>query len=52
MIQIGTVVTIQDNSGGKTGQCLAIKKRKFGRVGDIITVAIQSALPDYSIKKK
>lgn len=39
MIQIQTKLTINDNSGIKTGQCLKIYKKKIGKIGDTVLIS-------------
>ena len=54
MIQAGTNVVIADNCGAKTAQVfkvLGASKRRYAYVGDIVVVAIKTALPDKKIKK-
>jgi large subunit ribosomal protein L14 len=54
MIQEYTLLNIADNSGAKTARCIRIlggSGRRYARVGDIIVVAIRSAIPNGTIKK-
>jgi large subunit ribosomal protein L14 len=54
MIQEGTVLTVADNSGAKTVECIKVlggSKRRYATIGDIIVVAIKSALPNARIQK-
>lgn len=54
MIQEETLVTIADNSGAKTAKCIRVlggSGRRYARVGDIIVMAVKSALPDGTVKK-
>ncbi len=54
MIQEYTLLTIADNSGAKTARCIRIlggSGRRYARVGDVIVVAIRSAIPSGTIKK-
>lgn len=54
MVQVQTRLKIADNSGAKEAQCIRVLggyKRRYGRVGDIIVVAIKSAVPHAAIKK-
>ena len=54
MIQEETLLTIADNSGAKTAKCIRIlggTRRRYARVGDIIIMAVKTALPDGTIKK-
>ncbi|MBN1234318.1 MAG: 50S ribosomal protein L14 [Candidatus Coatesbacteria bacterium] len=54
MIQMRTMLTIADNSGGKKAQCIKVlggTRRRYASVGDIIVVAIKSAIPGGIVKK-
>jgi large subunit ribosomal protein L14 len=54
MIQEYTRVTIADNSGAKTAQCIRVlggTRRRYARVGDIIVASVKSAIPNGNVKK-
>ncbi|WNY65931.1 50S ribosomal protein L14 [Borreliella andersonii] len=54
MIQMQTYLTIADNTGGKVAQCIKVlggSKRRYARIGDIITIAVKQAIPNSSVKK-
>jgi large subunit ribosomal protein L14 len=54
MIQEETLLTIADNSGAKTAKCIRIlggTGRRYARVGDIVVMAVKTALPDGTVKK-
>jgi len=54
MIQVETMLTIADNSGAKTAQCIRIlggSFRRYARIGDIIVVAVKEAIPNAKVKK-
>ncbi len=54
MIQSHTYLTVADNSGAKKVQCIAVlggTRRRYARIGDIITVAVKDALPGANMKK-
>jgi large subunit ribosomal protein L14 len=54
MIQVETMLTIADNSGAKTAQCIRIlggSFRRYARIGDIIVVTVKDAIPGSEIKK-
>jgi large subunit ribosomal protein L14 len=54
MIQVETFLNVADNSGAKTVQCIKVlggSKRKYAGIGDIIVVAVKTALPTSTIKK-
>src|SRR4030095_11936124 len=48
MIQLRTMVTVADNSGAKRAQCIKVlggHHKRYGRLGDIVVVAIKDAIP-------
>jgi len=54
MIQEYTKLTIADNSGAKTAQCIRIlggTGRRYARVGDVVVAAVKSAIPNGNVKK-
>lgn len=54
MVQTETVLTVADNSGAKTAKIIGIpgaSKRRYAKVGDIVVVAVQKALPNGNIKR-
>ena len=54
MIQQETVLDVADNSGARRVQCIKVlggSKRKYARVGDIITVSVKEAIPRGRVKK-
>lgn len=54
MIQLRTMLQVADNSGAKKIQCIKVLggyKRRYGSVGDIITVSIKEAVPNSAVKK-
>jgi large subunit ribosomal protein L14 len=54
MIQEETLLTVADNSGAKTAKCIRVlggTGRRYAHVGDIIVMAVKTALPDGTIKK-
>lgn len=54
MIQVETQLEVADNSGAKRVQCIKVlggSKRRYARVGDIITVAVKDAIPRGKVKK-
>jgi len=53
MIQKFTRVNIADNSGAKVGLCIGIlggTRKNVARIGDVIVIAVKSAIPDGQIK--
>lgn len=53
MIQMQSILEVADNSGAKSILTMSVlgQARTIARVGDIITGAVQEALPDGSVKK-
>jgi large subunit ribosomal protein L14 len=54
MIQLRTMVTVADNSGARRAQCFKVlggSARRYGRVGDIVVVAVKDAIPGAAVKK-
>lgn len=55
MIQSETRLKVADNSGAKDILCIKVlggSRRRYARVGDIITASVKSALPGAGVKKK
>lgn len=55
MIQIRSNLSVADNSGAKKLKVILVhggSKRKFGRIGDIITAAVEKADPNGQVKDK
>lgn len=54
MIQHRSMLTVADNSGAKELQCIRVLggyKKRFARIGDIITCAVKKAEPRGAVKK-
>lgn len=54
MIQVQTILKVADNSGAKKVQCIKVlgaTKKRYARIGEIITVAVKEAEPHMPIKK-
>jgi large subunit ribosomal protein L14 len=54
MIQEETLLTVADNSGARTAKCIRVlggTGRRYAHVGDIVVMAVKTALPDGTIKK-
>ncbi len=54
MIYEETNLTVADNSGAKKVRCIRIlggHGKKFASVGDVIVVAVKSAIPNAAVKK-
>ena len=54
MIQVRSMLKVADNSGAKRIQCIKVLggyKKRYARIGDIITCAVKEAVPHTAIKK-
>ena len=54
MIQMQSNLDVADNSGARRVQCIKVpggSKRKYARIGDIITVSVKEAIPRGRLKK-
>ncbi|MBL7058128.1 50S ribosomal protein L14 [Patescibacteria group bacterium] len=54
MIQVQTMLKVADNSGARMVQCIRVLggyKKRYSRVGDVITAAVKVATPHAAIKK-
>ena len=54
MIQIYSNLEVADNSGARRIRCIQVmggSKRRYARVGDIITASVREALPNTAVKK-
>jgi large subunit ribosomal protein L14 len=55
MIQVGTNVTIADNTGAKKARVFKIlggSKRRYASIGDIVVLSVKAAEPRKQVKKK
>ncbi len=55
MIQVQSKMKVADNSGAKIVQCIRVLggyRKRYARVGDIITASVKQATPHAPIKKK
>lgn len=55
MIQAETRLNVCDNSGAKEILCIKVlggSKRRYAKVGDIITASVKQASPNGTVKKK
>lgn len=53
MLQRGTVVKVADNSGAKTAKIIGIpgySNRKTASLGDVVVLAVKSAIPRGNVK--
>lgn len=53
MIQMQTKLEVADNSGAKSVMAITVlgQRRRVARVGDIVSAAVQEAIPNGSVKK-
>lgn len=54
MIQMQTQLSVADNSGAKRVRCIKVlggSHRRYARVGNIIKVSVQEAIPAGKVKK-
>lgn len=54
MIQEETRLSCTDNTGAKELQCIRVlggNKKRYGRIGDIITCSVKKAVPFSAVKK-
>ncbi len=54
MIQDRSMLQVADNSGAKLVQCIKVlggHKKRYARIGDVITVAVKVAQPHATVKK-
>jgi large subunit ribosomal protein L14 len=55
MIQNQTTLNVADNSGAKLVQVIKVlggSRRRYARLGDVVTVSVKSAEPRKAVKKK
>jgi large subunit ribosomal protein L14 len=54
MIQQQTILQVADNSGAKKMMCIKVlgdTRRRYARVGDLISASIKAAIPGGNVKK-
>lgn len=54
MIQDRSMLDVADNSGAKKVRCIQVMggfRKRYARLGDIITVSVKEAIPDSNVKK-
>lgn len=55
MLQVGTIVKITDNAGGKIGKVFKVlgsSKKRYAAIGEKIILSVQVAEPRKGVKKK
>lgn len=54
MIQHRSMLKVADNSGAKLVQCIRVLggyRKRYARIGDLITITVKSAQPHSAVKK-
>ena len=54
MIQVQTELSVADNTGARTVECIKVlggSKRRYASIGDIIVIAVKEAIPKGKVKK-
>ncbi len=54
MIQLGTALSVADNTGAKRLRVIKVLngyQRRYARIGDIVTVTVKEAVPHSAVKK-
>lgn len=54
MIQLRSMLKVADNTGAKKVQCIKVLhgyQRRYGGLGDVITVTVKEAVPHSMVKK-
>ncbi len=54
MVQMQSILNVADNSGAKSLLVITVlgQAREFARVGDIVSCAVEEALPDGNVKRR
>ncbi len=55
MIQIQTILNVADNTGASEVMCIGVPggtRKRYAKLGDIITVSVKKAAPKGTVKKK
>lgn len=53
MIQMQTMLDVADNSGARTARCIKVlggTRRRYARLGDIVVVSVQKAMPGSNVR--
>jgi large subunit ribosomal protein L14 len=54
MIQVQSILNVADNSGAKRVMCIKVlgdSRRRYARVGDLISCSVKAAIPGGNVKK-
>lgn len=54
MIQVGTKVRVADNTGAKIAEVIKVlggSRRRYASIGDVVVVAVKTALPRGTVKE-
>ncbi|MFP6582093.1 MAG: 50S ribosomal protein L14 [Candidatus Hydrogenedentota bacterium] len=54
MIQLETSLQVADNSGARKIKCIGVvggTRRRYARLGDVITASVKEAIPNSPVKK-
>lgn len=54
MVQLRSMLVVADNTGARKVQCIKVlggHRKRYGRLGDIITVVVKDAQPHGMVKK-
>lgn len=54
MIQVGTYLTVADNTGAKRLKCIRVRggnRKRYARIGEVVTAVIKEAIPHTQAKK-
>ena len=54
MIQVQTELSVADNTGARTVECIKVlggSKRRYASIGDTIVIAVKEAIPRGKVKK-
>jgi large subunit ribosomal protein L14 len=54
MIQTQSILNVADNSGAKKVMCIKVlgdSKRRYARIGDLISCSVKTAIPGGNVKK-
>ncbi|MFN1836336.1 50S ribosomal protein L14 [Balneola sp. MJW-20] len=54
MVQTQSILNVADNSGAKKIMCIKVlgdSKRRYARIGDLISASVKTAIPGGNVKK-